>query len=136
MTENFFTAAPRRKLLFFAVCFMLAVYGCGRRTENIAGVEIPIPKNMTKNADAVIEPVIGVQDGQVSYQGKVTAKDIFTFYQEIMAADGWQPTAQFSDKPNRIAYTKGNRLVLIRYDKAENDVMILTILVGMLAPAK
>jgi hypothetical protein len=84
----------------------------------------------------VIEPVAGVQDGQVSYQGKVTAKDIFTFYQEIMAADGWQPTAQFSDKPNRIAYTKGNRLVLIRYDKAENDVMILTILVGTLAPAK
>jgi hypothetical protein len=32
--------------------------------------------------------------------------------------------------------TKGNRLVLIRYDKAENDVMILTILVGTLAPAK
>ena len=91
---------------------------------------------MTKDADPVIDKVPGVEDGQVSYRGNVAASDIFTFYQEIMAADGWQPTAQCADKPNRIAYTKGNRLVLIRYDKTENGMTVMTILAGKQDPTK
>jgi len=110
---------------------MLTVFGCQRRiTEVIAGEEIPIPDKMTKNADKAIEPIPGLEDGQVSYQGKATPAEIFTFYQEVMAAKGWQPTARFADKKDRIAYTKGNRLVLIRYEEMPNGPTILTILVG------
>jgi len=110
---------------------MLAVFGCQRRiTEVIAGEEIPIPDKMTKNADKAIEPIPGFEEGQVSYQGKVTPAEIFTFYQEVMAAKGWQPTARFADKKDRIAYTKGNKLVLIRYEEIPNGPTILTILVG------
>ena len=110
---------------------MLTVFGCqGRITEVIAGEEIPIPDKMTKNPDKAMEPIPGLEDGQVSYQGKVTPAEIFTFYQEIMAAKGWQPTARFSDKKDRIAYTKGNSLVLIRYEEMPNGPTLLTISVG------
>lgn len=136
MVRNFAGSERQGALLCVAAILMLMLFGCQRRTENIAGIEIPIPGKMTKNADTPIDPVPGVQDGQVSYQGKVTPAEIFTFYQEIMAADGWQPTARYADKDNRIAYTKGNRLVLIRYDQTTNGTTILTVLVGTQDPTK
>jgi hypothetical protein len=131
MTRNIAGTSLQRSLLCVACILMLTVFGCQRRiTEVIAGEEIPIPDKMTKNADKAIEPVPGLDDGQVSYQGKVTPAEIFTFYQEVMAAKGWQPTARFADKKDRIAYTKGNKLVLIRYEEMPNGPTILTILVG------
>lgn len=135
MTRNIAGTSLQRSLLCIVCILMLAVFGCqGRITEVIAGEEIPIPDNMTKNADKAIEPVPGFDDGQVSYQGKVTPAEIFTFYQEVMAAKGWQPTARFSDKKDRIAYTKGNRLVLVRYKEMPNGPTILTVLVGTDVP--
>lgn len=135
MTRNIAGTSLQRSLLCIVCILMLAVFGCqGRITEVIAGEEIPIPDKMTKNADTAIEPVPGFDDGQVSYQGKVTPAEIFTFYQEVMAAKGWQPTARFSDKKDRIAYTKGNRLVLVRYKEMPNGPTILTVLVGTDVP--
>ena len=135
MTRNIAGTSLQRSLLCIVCILMLAVFGCqGRITEVIAGEEIPIPDKMTKNADKAIEPVPGFDDGQVSYQGKVTPAEIFTFYQEVMAAKGWQPTARFSDQKDRIAYTKGNRLVLVRYKEMPNGPTILTILVGTDVP--
>lgn len=135
MTRNIAGTSLQRSLLCIVCILMLAVFGCqGRITEVIAGEEIPIPDKMTKNADKAIEPVPGFDDGQVSYQGKVTPAEIFTFYQEVMAAKGWQPTARFSDKKDRIAYTKGNRLVLVRYKEMPNGPTILTVLVGTEVP--
>ena len=131
MTRNIARTSLRRSLLCIVCILMLAVFGCQRRiTEVIAGEEIPIPDKMTKSADKAIEPIPGLEDGQVSYQGKVTPAEIFTFYQEVMEAKGWQPTARFADKKDRIAYTKGNKLVLIRYEEIPNGPTILTILVG------
>ena len=135
MTRNMAGTSLQRSLLCIVCILMLAVFGCqGRITEVIAGEEIPIPDKMTKNADKAIEPVPGFDDGQLSYQGKVTPAEIFTFYQEVMAAKGWQPTARFSDKKDRIAYTKGNRLVLVRYKEMPNGPTILTVLVGTDVP--
>jgi hypothetical protein len=135
MTRNIAGTSLPRSLLCIVCILMLAVFGCqGRITEVIAGEEIPIPDKMTKNADKAIEPVPGFDDGQVSYQGKVTPAEIFTFYQEVMAAKGWQPTARFSEQKDRIAYTKGNRLVLIRYKEMPNGPTILTVLVGTDVP--
>ena len=130
MTRNIAGTSPQPSLLCVACILMLIVFGCQRRTEVIAGEDIPIPGKMTKNPDKAIEPIPGFEDGQVSYQGKVTPAEIFTFYQEVMAAKGWQPTARFADKKDRIAYTKGNKLVLIRYEEIPNGPTILTILVG------
>ena len=135
MTRNIAGTSLQRSLLCIVCILMLAVFGCqGRITEVIAGEEIPIPDKMKKTADTAIEPVPGFDDGQVSYQGKVTPAEIFTFYQEVMAAKGWQPTARFSDKKDRIAYTKGNRLVLVRYKEMPNGPTILTVLVGTDVP--
>ena len=131
MTRNIASASLQRSLLYIVCILILAVFGCqGRITEVIAGEEIPIPDKMTKNPDKAMEPIPGFADGQVSYQGKVTPAEIFTFYQEVMAAKGWQPTARFADKKDRIAYTKGNALVLIRYEEMPNGPTLLTISVG------
>jgi hypothetical protein len=130
MTRNIAGTSLQRSLLCIVCILMLTVFGCQQRTEVIAGENIPIPENMTKNPDKAMEPIPGFADGQVSYQGKVTPAEIFTFYQEVMAAKGWQPTARFADKKDRIAYTKGKKLVLIRYEEMPNGPTLLTILVG------
>ena len=127
----------QRVLLWMPFIVLLITTGCQKRNEVIAGLEIPIPEKMTKNPDKVFDPVPGFQDGQASYQGKVTAKEIFNFYQEVMAAKGWQPTARFAgDEQNSIGYTKGNRLVLVKYNENPDGTTVLTIMVGTQDPPK
>ena len=127
----------QRVLLWMPVIVLLITTGCQKRNEVIAGLEIPIPEKMTKNPDKVFDPVPGFQDGQASYQGKVTAKEIFNFYQEVMAAKGWQPTARFAgDEQNSIGYTKGTRLVLVKSNENPDGTTVLTIMVGTQDPPK
>ena len=122
------------RIVFIA---LLICTGCQQRNENIAGVEVPIPAKMTKNPDKAFDPVPGFQDGQVSYQGKVTPKEIFDFYQEVMAAKGWQPTARFAgNEQNSIGYTKGDRLVLVRCEENPDGITVLTVMVGTQDPPK
>lgn len=122
----------------WVLCFLLLIVsGCQNRNEMIAGLEIPIPQKMTKNPDKVFDPIPGFQDGQASYEGKVTPKEIFDFYQEVMAAKGWQPTARFAgDQKDSIAYTKGNRLLLIKYNANPDGTTVLTLMVGTQDPPK
>jgi hypothetical protein len=136
MPKKFKQSSLQRGLLCFACLMSLVVIGCQRRDEVIAGVDIPIPEKMTKNSDKGFDPLPGFKDGQVSYQGKITPAEIFTFYQEVMAARAWQPTARFADQKNRIAYTKANRLVLIRYDQIPDGTTVLTVMVGTQDPPK
>jgi hypothetical protein len=124
-------------LLWMLFIALLIITGCQQRNEVIAGVEVPIPAKMTKNPDKVFDPIPGFQDGQVSYQGQVTPKEIFTFYQEVMAAKGWQPTARFAgNEQNSIGYAKGNRLVLVRYNENPDGTTVLTVMVGTQDPPK
>ena len=122
------------KIASALLCVLVLVAGgCSRRiTENVGGINIAIPPKMTKVPDKKFEPVKGLDDGQVTYEGNVSPDDIFTFYQEIMAADGWQPTSRFSKHKNRIAYTKEKRVVLVSYDQTPSpDIKtVLTIMVG------
>ena len=118
------------------VCALLLIAGCQRRDAVIAGVDIPIPEKMTKNPDKVFDPVPGFKDGQASYQGKVAPTEIFSFYQEVMVAKGWQPTARFSNGKDQIAYTKGNRMALIRYNQDPDGTTVLTVMVGTQDPPK
>ena len=127
----------QRVVLWMPFILLLIITGCQKRNEVIAGLEIPIPEKMTKNPDKVFDPIPGFQDGQASYQGKVTPKEIFNFYQEVMAAKGWQPTARFAgDEQNSIGYTKGNRLVLIKSNENPDGTTVLTIMVGTQDPPK
>jgi hypothetical protein len=130
-------ASPQR-LMFCFSCFLLSIIiACQQRNEVVAGVEVPIPAKMTKNPDKVFDPIPGFQDGQVSYQGKVAPKEIFDFYQEVMAAKGWQPTARFAgNQQDSIGYTKGNRLVLVRYNENPDGTTVLTVMVGTQDPPK
>lgn len=128
--------AALQRLMLCLPCILLLMTGCQQRNDVIAGVEVPIPEKMTKNPDQVFDPIPGFEDGQVSYQGKVTPKEIFDFYQEVMAAKGWQPTARFANQNDRIAYTKGNRLVLVRYNENPDGTTVLTVMVGTQAPPK
>ena len=125
-------------LMLWVPCILLLIItGCQQRNEVIAGVEVPIPAKMTKNPDKVFDPIPAFKDGQVSYQGKVTPKEIFDFYQEVMAAKGWQPTSRFAgNEQNSIAYTKGNRLVLVKYNENPDATTVLTIMVGTQDPPK
>ena len=125
-------------LVLWVPCILLLIItGCQKRNEVIAGLEIPIPEKMTKNPDKVFDPIPGFQDGQASYQGKVTPKEIFNFYQEVMAAKGWQPTARFAgDQQDSIGYTKGNRLVLVKYNENPDGTTVLTVMVGTQDPPK
>ena len=118
------------------VCALLLIAGCQQRDAVIAGVDIPIPEKMTKNPDKVFDPVPGFKDGQAWYKGKVAPTEIFSFYQEVMAAKGWQPTARFSNGKDQIAYTKENRLVLIRYNQDPDGSTVLTVMVGTQDPPK
>jgi hypothetical protein len=117
---------------------VLANVGCQRRQNaDIAGVSIPIPANMTKNPDKGFVPIKGFEDGQISYEGKVPPSEIFTFYQEVMEADGWKPNSWFAgQKKDHIAYTKGNRVALINYTPTPNGTTVLTIMVGTQYPPK
>jgi hypothetical protein len=127
----------QRVLLWMPVIVLLITTGCQKRNEVIAGLEIPIPEKMTKNPDKIFDPVPGFQDGQASYQGKVTPKEIFNFYQEVMAAKGWQPTARFAgNEQNSIGYTKGNRLLLVKYNENPDGTTVLTLMVGTQDPPK
>src|SRR4030095_6283628 len=136
MPRNFQHGSSFQRLSIYVPFILLLFAGCQQRNEVIADVEIPIPKNMTKNTDKPIAPVPGFEAGQVSDEGKVTPAEIFTFYQEVMAAKGWQPTARFADQKDQIAYTKENRLVLIRSNQVPGGTTILTVLVRTEEPTK
>ncbi len=127
-----------RRLSLWSFCILLltAHTACQKRDQVIAGVSIPIPREMNNVPDKSFDPIPGFEDGQASFQGKVAPGEIFTFYQENMAARRWIPDARFVDQKDRIVYTKGNRVVLIRYEENPDGTTILTILVGSLKPTK
>jgi hypothetical protein len=136
MPKKFTHSLLRRAVMCLPCIVLLVMTGCQRTNEVIAGVSIPIPEKMTKNADKSFAPIPGFEDGQASYEGKVSPDEIFTFYQEVMPAKGWQPTARLAEHKNQIAYTKDNRIVLIRYDQIPDGTTVLTVMVGTQNPPK
>lgn len=129
--------------LFLRVAFCLlpvalfaALSGCGRQDEVLGSVSIPIPSGMKKIPDKAFVPVPEFAGGGASYQGKVTPGEIFDFYQEVMAARGWQPDPRFVDQKDKLAYTKNNTAVLIWHSLNPDGTTLLTIMVGAKDPPK
>jgi hypothetical protein len=136
MAKKFKPYSPRGDLLCLAFMFSLIMAGCQQQNAEIAGLSIPVPEKMTKNPDKVFVTIPEFKDGQASYQGNVSPMAIFTFYQHVMAAKGWQPTARFSNGKDRIAYTKGNRILLVQYNQIPDGTTVLTLMVGTQDPPK
>jgi len=136
MAKKFKPYSTRHGLLCLAFMFSVIMAGCQQQNAEIAGLSIPVPEKMTKNPDKVFVTIPEFKDGQVSYQGNVAPMAIFTFYQHVMAAKGWQPTARFSNGKDRIAYTKGNRILLVQYNQIPDGTTVLTLKVGTQDPPK
>ena len=123
-------------LLSLAFILFLTAVGCQQQNAEIAGLSIPVPEKMTRNPDKVFATIPEFKDGQASYQGNVAPMAIFTFYQHVMAAKGWEPTARFSNGKDRIAYTKGNRILLVQYNQIPDGPTVMTLMVGTQDPPK
>jgi hypothetical protein len=121
--------------LFWISLFIL-IAGCQHRDEVIAGVDVPIPREMQKIPDKGFDPIPGFEVGQASFRGTVAPGEIFTFYQEVMEARGWRPDSYFAGEKDQIAYAKGNKTVLISYHKNGDGTSDLTIMVGPGKPPK
>jgi len=136
MAIKFEPYSTRHRLLCLAFVFSLVIVGCQQQNAEIAGLSIPVPEKMTKNPDKVFVTIPEFKDGQASYQGNVSPMAIFIFYQHVMAAKGWQPTARFSNGKDQIAYTKGNRILLVQYNQIPDGTTVLTLMVGTQDPPK
>jgi hypothetical protein len=125
-------------ILRFALLLILFLVpaGCQRRNADIAGVTVPIPSQMQKLPDKAFDPIPGFEDGQTSFQGKITADEIISFYQENMEARGWKPTTFMGGNKNQFTYTKDNRICLVWYTENNDGTTTLTLMVGTLNPPK
>jgi hypothetical protein len=114
---------------------VLLVAGCQNRDEVIAGVDVPIPAEMRKIPDKGFDAIPGFEAGQASFQGRVAPGEIYRFYQEVMVARGWKPTGFFAGKKDQLAYSKGNKAILITHHENGDGSSSLTILVGPATPS-
>jgi hypothetical protein len=119
-----------RQASFCVVCIslLLLIAGCQRRDEVIAGIDVPIPREMQKIPDKGFDPIPGFEAGQASFQGSVAPGEIYTFYQEVMEARGWRPDGFFAGKKDQLAYSKGNKAILISHHENGDGTSDLTII--------
>ena len=127
-----------RQLSFYLLwtLLFLLIAGCQGRDEIIAGVDVPYPREMQKIPDKSFDPIPGYEVGQASFLGRAMPGEIYTFYQEVMQARGWKPNGYFAGEKDQLAYTKGNKVVLISYHENAGGTSDLTIMVGSDEPPK
>lgn len=127
-------AAKNSVLLCFFVCWFLAsvvtLAGCGSYEETIAGVQVPIPRGVTKSPQQGIQLALpGFGGAQVAYEGNVEPETLLAFYQKEMPKRGWQPAAGIVIKGGMLSYTKEGKAVMIIVGPKDGKTM-LTIMVG------
>jgi hypothetical protein len=115
---------------------LLVINGCQHRDELIGGVNVPVPSEMKKILDNNFDPIPRFQAGQATFEGKVEPREIFNFYQEVMEANGWKPEGFFAGEKDQLAYTKGNKALLITYHRNFDDTSTLFLLVGPSSPVE
>jgi len=122
-------------LLFCLVCWFVAnavtLTGCsGSYEETIAGVQIPIPRGVTKSPQQGIQLALpGFGGAQVSYEGNLEPEKIIAFYKKEMPARGWQPAAGIIIKGGMLSYAKEGKAVVIMVGSQDGQTA-LTIMVG------
>lgn len=114
-----------------ALCLTLMIFAdCQKQDAIIAGVDIPIPSQMTRVPEKVVKPVPGYDDGQAAYLGKMSTRQVFEFYQENMEARGWKPTSFMVSRNDQLTYTKQDKICLVWYTPNPDGTTDLVIMVG------
>ena len=117
-------------LLSWLVASALALAGCGGREETIGGVQVPIPRGVTKSSQQGMEVALpGFSGAQASYEGNIEPEKIMDYYQKEMPARGWQPAAGILTKGGMLSYTKEGKAVMIMAGPKDGKTG-LTIMVG------
>jgi hypothetical protein len=118
-------------LLSWLVAGAVTLGGCsGSHDETIAGVQVPVPRGMTKSPQQGIELALpGFGGAQVSYEGNVEPEKLMDFYKKEMPNHGWQPAAGILTKGGVLSYTKEGKAVVIMVGSG-NGKTSLTIMVG------
>ena len=89
--------------------------GCGRAyDETIAGVVIPVPKEMTRSAEKPVEmSLLGFGAGQATFHGSMDTENIVEFYKKELPARGWQSNMNLRSGGAMLAYSKEGKTLLI-----------------------
>jgi len=117
-------------LLSWLCASVLALTGCGGGEETIGGIQVPIPRGMTKSSQQGIEVALpGFSGAQASYEGSIEPEKIMEYYKKEMPARGWQPAAGILSRGGMLSYTKEGRAVMIMA-APKNGKTGLTIMVG------
>jgi len=120
-------------LYFLATTIMtvLIVSGCGGSyEETISGVQVPVPKAMTKSTEKPVEmAILGFGAGQASFHGNMETDKLVEFYKKEMAARGWQPNLNIQTGGAMLAFSKESKTVLVAIDKPDKETR-LTLTVG------
>ena len=119
--------------LFFLILLALPT-GCSRsQDETIAGVTVPVPKSMTRNADKPVEvSLLGFGAGSATFHGDMDPEEIVEFYKKEMPARGWQTNMNVRSGGAMLAYGKEGKTLLIGVGRQDGKTH-LTLTVGGMA---
>ena len=129
MTENNSALSARIVSLFFVAALILS--GCsGSYEETIAGVQVPIPRGMTKSPQQGIELALpGFGGAQAGYEGSVEPEKVVAFYKKEMPERGWQSAAGILGKGGMLSYTKEGKALVVMIGSKDGKTS-LTLMVG------
>jgi hypothetical protein len=105
--------------------------GCARvKDETIAGVLVPVPAGMIRDAEKPSEmSLLGFGAGQASFHGNMGSEEVVEFYRNEMAARGWQPNINLRSGGAMLAYSKEGKTLLIGIGQQQGETQ-LTLTVG------
>lgn len=124
---------PTRLSIFLTVLLSLGT-GCSRsQDETIAGVIVPVPKAMKRNAEKPVEmSLLGFGAGSVTFHGDLDTEQIVEFYKKEMPARGWQTNMNVRSGGAMLAYSKEGKTLLIGVSQQDGKTH-LTLTVGGMA---
>jgi len=119
------------RFVSWLVAAVLSFSGCGGSyDETIAGVQIPIPRGMTKTPQQGIELALpGFGGAQASYEGSVEPETVAAFYKKEMPERGWQSAAAILGKGGMLSYTKEGKALVVMIGTKDGKTA-LTLMVG------
>ena len=129
MTKRNPALSARIVSLFFVAALILS--GCsGSYEETLAGVQVPIPRGMTKSPQQGIELALpGFGGAQAGYEGSVEPEKVVAFYKKEMPERGWQSAAGILGKGGMLSYTKEGKALVVMIGTKDGKTS-LTLMVG------
>jgi hypothetical protein len=128
------TAVIKPRFPVLALILWSLLIGCSRsQDETIAGVTVPVPISMTRNAEKPVEmSLLGFGAGQATFHGDMDTEKIVEFYKKEMPARGWQTNMNVRSGAAMLAYGKEGKTLLIGVSQQDGKTN-LTLTVGGMA---